>query len=148
MISWCILFFTVLSISAVFAMSNSTEPLNSLYLLTRKIELGNFLQRLDALFILLWLVSMFCYLSLSIFMINRILQKITNVENSKMLSFSVTSIFFGLCLIPLNIEISRFMENTIYRYLIIILSFIISFLILLFANLKQKIKKGRAQIND
>ena len=142
-VSWTLLFLTVLSISAVFPMSDSSEPLNSLYLLARKIELGNFLQRLDALFILLWLVSVFCYLSISIFMINRILQKITNIQNQKMLSFSVISIFFGLCLIPFNVELSRFIENTVYRYMIIGLIFIVCFIILIGANIKFKFKKGR-----
>ena len=141
--SWILLFLTVLSISSVFSMSYSAEPLNSLYLLSRKIELGNFLQRLDALFILLWLVSVFCYLSVSIFMITRMLQKITNVQNQKMLSFSVISIFFGLCLLPFNTEISHFIENTIYRYLITGTIFVICFIILIAANIKFKFKKGK-----
>ena len=141
--SWALLFLTVLSISSIFSMSDSYEPLNSLYLLTRKIELGDFLQRLDALFILLWLVSVFCYLSVSIFMINRMLQKIINIQNQKMLTFPVTSIFFGLCLLPFNTEISRFIENTVYRYLIIVLIFVVCFIILIAANIKFKFKKGK-----
>lgn len=141
-VSWLLLFLTVISILTIFPITNDTEPLNSLYLLSRKIELGDFLQRLDALFILLWLISVFCYLSLSIFMVNRVLKKLTNISNEKMLTFSTTSIFFGLCLLPFNVAISRFMENTVYRYLIIGLIFIACFAILLLANLKFKFKKG------
>lgn len=141
-ISWAILFLTVISILTIFPITNDTEPLNSLYLLSRKIQLGDFLQRLDAAFILLWLISIFCYLSISIFMINRIFKKLTNLSDERMLIFSTVSIFFGLCLLPFNVAISRFMENVIYRYLIIGLIFIACFVILLLANLKFKFKKG------
>lgn len=142
LISWAILFLTVVSILTIFPITNDTEPLNSLYLLSRKIQLGDFLQRLDAVFILLWLISIFCYLSISLFMINRVIKKLTNLSDERMLTFSIVSIFSGLCLLPFNIAISRFMENVVYRYLIIGLIFIASFVILVLANLKFKFKKG------
>lgn len=141
--SWIILFLTVLSISSVFSMNDNSEPLNSLYFLARKIELGNFLQRLDALFILLWLVSVFAYLSISIFMVNRTLQKVTCVENEKMFTFPISSIFLGLCLLPFNAHISSFLESTVYRYTIIVLIFILCFIILILANIKFKFRKGK-----
>ena len=141
-ISWILLFLTVISILTIFPITNDSEPLNSLYLLSRKIELGDFLQRLDALFILLWLISIFCYISVSIFMLNRVFKKLTNISNQKMITLSSVSILFGLCLFPFNIAISRFMENTVYRYLIISLTFGVCFIILLLANLKFKFRKG------
>ncbi len=144
-ISWLLLFLTVLSILTIFPITNDTEPLNALYLLSRKIELGDFLQRLDAMFVLLWIISIFCYLSVCIFMINRVFKKLTNVTDEKLVSLSTTSIFFGLCLLPFNVAISRFMENNIYRYLIIGITFIGCFIILVLANLKFKFKKGNLQ---
>jgi len=146
-ISWLLLFLTIISILTTFPITTDTEPLNALYLLSRKIELGNFLQRLDALFILLWMVSVFCYLALSIFMINRVFSKITNLSNPKMLTYSSTSIFLGLCSIPFNIAISRFLQNTVYKYMIIILVFIVSFIILILSNIKYAIKsKSKSKI--
>ena len=147
-ISWTLLFLTVVSILTIFPITNDTEPLNSLYLLSRKIELGDFLQRLDALFVLLWLISIFCYLSVSTFMINRIIKKLTNISDEKWITLSTTSVFFGLCLLPFNVAISRFMENVVYRYLIIGLTFIGSFFLLILANLKFKFKKGTIQNDD
>lgn len=141
-ISWVLLFLTVISILTIFPITSNTEPLNSLYLLSRKIKLGDFLQRLDAIFILLWLISIFCYLSVCIFLINRIFKKLTNVADERIVTLSTTSILFGLCLLPFNIAINRFMENTVYRYVIIGLIFIICFIILVLANLKFKFKKG------
>lgn len=140
-ISWILLFLTSVSILTLFPITNDTQGLNSIYLLARKIEFGDFLQRLDALFVLLWLVSIFCYLSLCIFMINRILEKSTHLVDSKAITYSSVSILFGLCLLPFNIAVNRFIENTIYRYLIIGLIFVLCFLIILFANIKAKFKK-------
>lgn len=145
-ISWGLLFLTVVSILSIFPITNDSEPLNSLYLLSRRIELGNFLQRLDAVFVLLWITSIFCYLSVTIFLINRIIKKITNVTDEKILTLSTTCILFGLCLLPYNIAINRFIANTVYRYLIIGLSLIGCFILLLLANLKFKFsKKGSLQ---
>ena len=137
-ISWIILFSTSICILTLFPITKNVEALNAIYLLARRIELGDFLQRLDALFVLLWLISILCYLSLSIFMINRIIQKNTQLQDSKMLSYSTVSILFGLCLIPFNIATSQFIENVIYRYLIIALTFIVCFLIMIIANIKLK----------
>ena len=147
-ISWVLLFLTVISILSTFSITNRTEPLSILYLLSRKIELGDFLQRLDALFILLWIISIFCYLSIIVFMINRIFAKLTNITNPKMLTFSTSSILFGLCVFPFNVAISRFIENVIYRYVTISCIFIIGFLVLLLANIKFKLKKGKYKKSD
>lgn len=144
-ISWLLLFLTVVSILIIFPTANDTEPLNSLYLLSRRIELGDFLQRLDAAFVLLWLISIFCYLSVTIFIINRIIKKMLNLSDERMVTFSSVSIFFGLCLLPFNIALIRFMGNTVYRYSIIGLIFIVCFIILILANLKFKFKKGSLQ---
>ncbi len=144
-ISWLLLFLTVISILTIFPITNDTEPLNALYLLSRKIELGNFLKSLDALFILLWLISIFCYLSVSAFMINRVFKKLTHISDERMITLFTTSIFLGLSLLPFNVAINRFMENTVYRYLIIGLTFVVCFVILILANLKFKFKKGNNQ---
>lgn len=142
-ISWILLFITVVSILAFLGARNPTEGINFLYLLSRNIELGNFFQRADALFILLWTLSIFCYLSICIFFVNRILKKIFYISNEKMLSFPISCILFGTALIPLNVAQIRFFENTLYKFMIIILVFGVCLLILLMANLKLKLKKGK-----
>lgn len=142
-ISWILLFLTIISILAIFPISINIEPLNSLYVLSRQIELGDFIQRIDALFILLWLISIFCYLSFCIFMINRIINKLINITNEKMLTFSTSSILFGLALIPFDMATNRFLENSVYKYIILILAFITGFIILILANIKLSIKNKK-----
>lgn len=139
-VSWILLFLTVVSIMTLFHVNYGNEPLNSLYLLSRKIELGHFLQRVDAIFILLWIISIFSYLSFVVFLINRTLKKILTVSNEKMLTFANCSILFGLAIIPFNTAQIKFIENTLYRYLILGIVFGLGTIILILANLKFKMK--------
>lgn len=139
-ISWFLLLLTVISIMTLFNVNYGIEPLNSLYLLSRKIELGNFLQRVDAIFILLWIISIFSYLSFVVFLINRTLKKILNVSNEKMLTFPVCSILFGLSIIPFNTAQIKFIENILYRYLILGIVFGLGGILLILANIKFKMK--------
>ena len=74
-------------------------------------------------------------------MINRIFKKLTTIADEKLITLSTSSILFGLCLLPFNIAISRFIENIVYRYLIIGFIFIGCFIVLILANLKFKFSK-------
>lgn len=139
-ISFCLLLITTISMLTLFNTSSGNEPINSLFLLARQIELGDFIQRVDAVFILLWILSIFSYLSFVVFIINRIIKKLTNVSNEKMISFSTCSILFGLTLIPFNVSQIHFIENTVYRYVILGFIFGLGIAILILANIKKKMK--------
>lgn len=141
-VSIILLLLTVISMLTIFTSNSSNAPINSLFLLARQIELGTFLQRVDAIFILLWIMSIFSYLSFVIFIINRIIKKITNVGNEKMLTFSICSILFGLTLIPFNIAELNFIEDVIYRYIVLIFMLGIGIGILILSNIKLLRKKG------
>ena len=54
-ISFSMLLITALSMLTIFSSNINVEPINSLFLLARQIEFGNFLQRIDALFIFIWI---------------------------------------------------------------------------------------------
>ena len=136
-ISFILLILTIIPMLTLFNTSSSSEPINSLFLLSRQIELGRFLQRVDALFIFLWIFAIFSYLSFIMFLINRIIKKIIPVSNEKMLSYSTCSLLFGLSLIPINISHIHFIEDTLYKYLIIGFAFVLGLIILILANLKK-----------
>ncbi len=136
-ISFILLLLTVTSMLTLFNSTSDSEPINSLFLLVRQIELGDFIRRVDSLFILLWIFSIFSYLSLIVFTINKIIKKLLNVTNEKMLSFSTCSILFGLTIIPVNVSQIHFIENTIYRYLILSFMFGLGIIILIGANIKK-----------
>lgn len=141
-ISLGILLLTVISMLTIFTSNSPNAPINSLFLLARQIQLGTFLQRIDAVFILLWIMSIFSYLSFVVFIINRIIKKITNVSNEKMLTFSICSILFGLALIPFSIAELDFIEDILYRYIILIFMLGIGIILLILSNIKLLKKKG------
>lgn len=136
-ISFILLLLTVVSLLTLFNTTSKSEPINSLFLLSRQLELGTFIQRVDALFILLWIFSIFSYLSFVIFLINRIIKKLTNISNEKMLSLPLCSILIGLTLIPINVSQIHFIENTLYKYLVLGFMFGIGLAILILANFKK-----------
>lgn len=142
LISFILLILTIVPMLTLFNTSSDSEPINSLFLLSRQIELGRFLQRIDALFIFLWIFAIFSYLSFIIFIINRIIKKIIPISNEKMLSYSTCSILFGISLIPINISHIHFIEDTLYRYLIIGFVFVLGIIILVLANIKKLKQKN------
>lgn len=141
-ISIILLFLTIISMLTIFTSDSTNSPINSLFLLARQIELGTFLQRVDALFILLWTLSTFSYLSFVLFITNRLIKKVSNVVDEKMLTFSTCSILFGLALIPFNVAELNFIENVIYRYVILGFMLGIGIAILILSNIKLARKKG------
>ena len=143
LIVWCLLFVTVISLMSAFPMTQDTNAINYLYLLSKKITLGNFIQRIDAIFIFLWIILVFCYLSIVMFMMNVISKKITNCENSNMFSYFSAPFLLGLCMLPTNTAVLRFLDNTVYKYSIIVLSISTSLIILFLANIKFKFQSRR-----
>jgi len=136
-ISGLFLLFTVTILLSIFPFITHSEESLSMYILTRCIEFGRFIQRTDAIFIMLWIISAFSYLSISLHFINMIFGKITNCTESNNYSYSFLGIFYALIILFQNQSILKFLETTFYKYFIIsILG--ISLIILFIANLKRK----------
>ena len=76
-------------------------------------------------------------------LILNIFSKITNISNQKQMSFCFSSILFGICLLLNNQYILNLLNGPIYKYSILILVFLASFVILLLANLKHLLKNIR-----
>lgn len=107
-IAWTLLFITIISLMSAFPLTQDTAAINYLYLLSKKINLGNFIQRIDALFILLWIISIFSYLSVIAFINNILFKKITNCENRQMFTFFCTPILLRIVFNPHKYSYSAF----------------------------------------
>lgn len=81
LVSGLFLLFTVIILLGIFPFIIKSEEIMSMYLLTRCIELGKFLQRTDAIFVFLWIISAFSYLSISLMFMSNIFGKLQNVKN-------------------------------------------------------------------
>ena len=109
-----------------------------LYSAARYIEYGIFIQRLESIFMLIWILEVCCYLSIiNRFSIN-IFQKMTNIKNYKSLAYIFPILIFGASIIPKNYAVIRFLEAKVYTYMIFGVVFILSFIVLVLANIKKK----------
>ena len=137
-ISSLYLLLSVLCLTLVFSYITVTEESNSMYLLTRTLEFGRFFQRIDAIFILLFIMSCLSYLTITLFLILDIFKNITNIKDSKAMSYCFATLILGLALLPKNISIVRTIHYNIFKNLILYFVFGFSTLVLILANIKKK----------
>lgn len=137
-ISSLYLILSIMSLLFSFADFLNINSLSPIYLLIRGTDFGRFLQRPDAIFFLGWILCLMSYLSITIFLVTHIFQKIGNQKHNFLFSFIVAIIMFIVALLQNNMAEIRFIQNYIYKYFTIILVFIISMLILIIANIKYK----------
>ena len=118
-----------------------TNQIMPLYSAARHIEFGNFFQRLESIFLLIWILQMVCYLSIIAKISISIFKKITNISDEKPVIFVFGLLIFAISLLPNNYAISKFIENYIYHYMVIIISIFLGISILLLAYFKKRRKK-------
>ena len=134
--------YLLLSISITLLMFDSfieIDELMPLYSAVRYLEFGTFFQRLDSVFLLIWIISFSCYLTIISNLCINIFRKLTNVKNTKIIVYPFALLLFAISLIPTNIATSNFFGLTIYKYMFFILVLLISISILIIANIKNKI---------
>ena len=146
-LSGIILFLSVTSLILIFPFATGGEGILSIYMITRSIQFGTFFQRIDAFFILIWVLTFFSYLSVVFAFILRITNKNLRMQKSNIPTFIVGLGVFIVTLIPQNIAQIRFAENVIYKYACLIIVFGMSFVILLLGYLKKN-KKGMVLIRN
>ncbi len=125
----------------MFSFFINTNEITPLYNATRYIEFGNFFQRLESVFLLIWILAFSCYLSIIIKFSMSILKKLTNIETKKPLIDIFGLLMLGISLIPKNYAISENFETKIYPYLVLGIVFFLGISILLLANLLKRKQK-------
>ena len=118
-----------------------TNQIMPLYSAARYIEFGNFFQRLESIFLLIWILQMICYLTIIAKISLSIFKKITNIRDEQPLIFVFGLLIFAISLLPKNYAISKFIEDYIYQYMVIIVSIFLGIALLGLAYLKKRKKK-------
>ena len=132
--------YLLLSISTIFFMFNSYSEIDEimpLFNAVRYIEFGTFFQRLDAIFLLIWIISFMTYLSIVSKFCLDILKKLTNIKNEKLIVSPICLLILGISLALSNYSLVNFFENVLYKYLFFILVIFVNLTILIIANLKK-----------
>ena len=142
-ISAIYLFLSVICLLMMFSFISFSEELLSVYLLTRMIEFGRFFQRIDAIFILIWILAMISFLSISSFFSIYVVDKLVRFKNPDELSYCIASFIFVVALSIKNIAQIKFIQDAVFKYVIISLVFVVSFIILILANLKHRKEKSQ-----
>ena len=132
---------TIATILFMFSPTTFTNELMPLYSAVRYIEFGTFFERLDSLFLLIWILSFFCYLGIMFNICTSVFKKVTSIKSNRLISLPFSLIALGCSLLPKNESVTNFLEGTIYRYIFLIFPIGIYLIILVLANLKRKTVK-------
>ena len=145
-ISLCGIFliFAVSCILLLFNNYTNNSEFLPIYISVRHIEFGTFFQRLDAVFLSLYILCFICVLSFNTFIITNIFKDIANLSDSKPLIAPCLLIMFGFALLIKQNSTLIFLEGVFSKTLFIILAIFFSFIILVSANIKLKITGGKS----
>lgn len=140
--------YLLLSISTLLFMFSffiSSSEISPLYNATRYIEFGSFFQRLEAIFLLIWILAIACYLSIITRFSMNIFKKLTHIDTKKPLLDIFGLLIFGIALLPKNFASSQKFESEIYPYFVLGIVFILGVGILVIANLRKIMQKKSSQ---
>lgn len=140
------LLLTIATILFMFSFFITEDEILPLFSAARYIEFGTFFQRLESIFLLIWISVFCCYLSVVMKFSVLILQKITLLKDTNILLPCIGLTMLAISLFPENYAISKFYETTIYRYLVWGFILFANIAILLFANFKKRKKVGETHV--
>ena len=126
---------TLLFMFSFFVTTNEITPL---YNATRYIEFGTFFQRLESVFLLIWILAFACYLSIVSKFSMGIFKKLTKIETKKPLIDIFGLLILAISLIPRNYAMSQNFESNIYPILVIGIVFFMGLSLLILANFKRR----------
>lgn len=132
------LIFTIATLLFIFTFFTNVSEISPLYTATRYIEFGSFFQRLESVFLLIWILVFACYLSIVLKFSMGIFQKVTGISNKKALIDVLGLLILGIALIPKNLAISQSFESKVYPYLMIGIVLVLGIGILIFAKFAKK----------
>lgn len=138
------LIFAVACILLLFNNTANNSELLPLYISVRRIEFGTFFQRLDAIFLFLYILCFICVLSFNTFIITNIFKDIAHLSDNKPLIAPCLLIMFGFALLIKQSSTLVFLENILSKTLFIILAIFSLFIILVAANIKLKVIGGKS----
>ena len=130
-------FVAILALLLMFPTAISSGSNIPLYMQIREITLGNFIQRTDAFFVIIWFITLLSYLSIIMNFVTIIFKKITNIKDTTSISNCFLAILFGFSLLYSNIVQVRMFQSIYYRMLFFIVLGI-TFIVLILANFKFK----------
>lgn len=138
----------VICLQLVFPFIYETKEHLSVYLLIRMSRGGDIIQRFISVFFFIWILSVLCYLGISLFFSVHVTKKMTNLSNSKYITFCFGSLIIGISLIVSDFSKYTIFIEQLFKPAISIFLFGINIIILILASIKMKIHKKRNRIHE
>ena len=106
----------ILIILFLFDVEVTNSLLSPLYSAARYIEFGSFFQRLDSIFMLVWIISFVSYLSIIVSTCSTILKKATPIKSNKFTTILVSLSLLFVTFFSKNYAVSTFFTDAVYKY--------------------------------
>ena len=97
--------YLILCVSIILLLFSSllkTDEILPLYSAAQYIEFGVFFQRLESIFLLIWMIQMACYFAITLHFTLHIFKKIANLSDTKPLIFPLGLLMFAVSILPKN----------------------------------------------
>ena len=105
------------------------------------IEFGTFFQRLDSIFILIWIISFVSYISIIINTCCHIVKKTTTIKSSKFICTVIAFFMLIVTSFSKTYAVSTFLTEIVYKYsffIILGISIAVLLVAVIFKNSKKK----------
>lgn len=145
------IFFMVISTLAylfVYEFPTSTEFFVPIFMLARMINYGRFFQRIESIFMLVWVSSALIYLSITFYLMLETFRKGCGIRNYKPLIPAFALIVFTISFMPKSLISTLSLEVNIFRTFAGAVTYGVTALILLIAVFSGKGKRKEADTNE
>lgn len=142
-ITFLYILLSVAIILFIFSSFIQTNEIMPLYSIARYIELGSFFQRLESVFLLLWMMAFACYLTIASKLSMMAFQRISNIKDTKPMAYIFSLLMLSIALAPNDYATIKYYEQNLYPYIVLRFYFFTMFRYSAFSLLEEKEKESR-----
>jgi len=134
-------FIGVLVFSLIYQYPTGTESFLPIYQLARLVEYGRFFQRIESIFLIVWVASALLHLSINMYLISYVFKKTFKLKYYKPLIIPFAILVYALAFFPHNLPSAIALEKN-FRTFAWIVTFLLPILLLITARVvKQPVRK-------
>lgn len=137
-IALLIFLLVVFTYTLTFPAAVGEEPYLPLYMMARSVYLGRFLQRIEAIFVLFWVISGYLWISTGLFGFCATLTNLLKLPDCRPLIFPTAIIMMAVAFIPANMPDTVFFSDYFYREYSFIPVFGLPALLMFIAAIRRK----------
>ncbi len=142
LLSTAIILLSLFLLFGIIPYPSITEHYFPMYELSRLISYGRFIQRVDSIFMLIWLLATFIYLSVAVTFAIHIMKKLFNITYFKRLIPSMAILIMSISLLLSSYITILEIKKILLKYVVPIGLFLYPFIILIIATIKQRWRKN------